>query len=237
MLARLEQRLNALRRQEQRKRKRKSPPQPLRREPGLKAAMGAVKGHGRTRLDRARLATLWRAASNVAHVPGMLAEVGTYRGGSAYFIAATFRAMLGHELPFVVIDTFEGHPRTKLSQQDEGQQAKPDMFASTSFEDVVQYLSRFQQITVRQGEFSQLAPTLPEQPYRFVHLDVDLYESTRGCIAYFAQRLSPGGVIVLDDYGKPSCPGVAPAVKEFLADSPGFQLWEFAKQAVLVKIS
>lgn len=231
LMAAILERITGLRRQ-QKKRFR----QPATTNPAFKAASGTIKRHGRTRLGRRRLATLWRAAMNAADVPGSLAEVGTYQGGSAYFIAATFRAMLGLELPFEVIDTFTGHPPEKRSARDLGQQNEPGMFTDTSFEDVVAYLSTFELITVHRGEFSRVAPTLPDQAYRFVHLDVDLYESTVDCLRYFAARLSPGGVIVVDDYGKPSCPGIEAAIMEFLAERSGFQLWEFEKQAALVNL-
>jgi len=45
--------------------------------------------------------------ANVASLDGHAAEIGTYRGGSAYFIAASFLQRLGYEVPMDVIDTFD----------------------------------------------------------------------------------------------------------------------------------
>ncbi|HJQ75446.1 MAG TPA: TylF/MycF/NovP-related O-methyltransferase [Gaiellaceae bacterium] len=214
-------------------------PKPDRRaslsDPAFQEAFAAIKGHDTTRLTRERLATLWRAAANVVAVPGAAAEIGSFQGGSAYFIAASFRGLLGEELPLEVIDTFEGHPQDKLSELDSPKQTEQIPFMDTSYEHVRDYLSAFARVTVHKGEFSRVAPTLPERAYRFVHVDTDLYEPTADCLRYFVPRLSPGGVIVLDDYGKSSCPGVEQATQEFLAGKSGFQLWDSHKQAVLVK--
>ena len=73
---------------------------------------------------------------------------------------------------------------------------------------------------------------------RLVHLDADLYESTKDCLAYFAPRIPPGGVIVLDDYDAPNCPGVRLAAEEFLAaDESSWQTWHpHTEQLVLIRI-
>lgn len=57
--------------------------------------------------------------------------------------------------------------------------------------------------------------TFPDEPaarYRFVHLDVDLYQPTRDGLDYFYPRLVPGGIIVCDDY---DWPGARKAIEEF----------------------
>jgi O-methyltransferase len=204
-------------------------------DPAFQAALSTIKDHDTTRLTRERLCTIWQAARNVASLDGAAAEIGSYRGGSAYFIAESFRQLLGREVPMEVIDTFEGHPPEKLSEQDADMHRDTSRFADTSYERVVEYLSPFELVTVHKGEFSRVAPGLPDQLYRLVHVDVDLYEPALDCLGYFAPRLVPGGVIVLDDYGSPSCPGIQRAAEEFLAATDGFQGWDYKKQLVLSK--
>ena len=173
---------------------------------------------------------------NTAALCGAAAEVGAYRGGSAYFIAGAYVAQLGHEVPVEVIDTFDGHPEDKLSEHDGDVHHKPKTFTQTSYERVREYLSAFEQVTVHQAEFSQIASSLPDREYGFVHLDVDLYESMIDCLRYFGPRLVPGGVIVPDDYGSPHAGGVRCAAEEYLAEADGFQSWHpHTKQLVLVR--
>ena len=202
----------------------------------FRAVRDEVKRHDRTKLDRNRLWVLWEAVRNTAALGGAAAEVGTYRGGSAWFIAAAFTELTGRAPPMDVIDTFEGHPQSQVGERDSHLYTNEDMFRDTSYADVVEYLAPFPQVTVHAGEFSAVAPRLSERSYRVVHLDVDLYEPTLDCLGFFGPRLVPAGVVVIDDYDKPSCPGIRQAAEEFLDGSAGFQSWNpRTKQLVLVK--
>ena len=46
--------------------------------------------------------------------------------------------------------------------------------------------------------FAKLAPLDPR--FAFVHIDANLFESTREACAFTLPRISPGGVVVFDDY-------------------------------------
>ncbi len=72
------------------------------------------------------------------------------------------------------------------------------------------------------------APDNPNR-YRFVHVDVDLYQPTLDSFEYFWPRLVPGGTMVCDDY---NWPGAKRAVETFCArvgvefgTSPFNQAW------------
>jgi hypothetical protein len=197
---------------------------------------GLVKGKGRTMLGRDRLWIFWQAVGNVAALDGAAAEIGTYRGGTAYFIASSFVERTGSEVPMEVIDTFEGHPAERLTDHDGDTHRDPALFKDTSYENVKEYLSPFERLTVHKGEFKSVKPTLPDQQYRLVHVDTDLYEPTSDCLDYFGDRLVHGGVIVVDDYVASDARGVRPAVDEYLAAHAGFQAWNpNTKQIVLVR--
>jgi O-methyltransferase len=205
-------------------------------DPQFTALADEVKAHGRTMLARKRLWMLWQCVGNVAPLEGGAAEIGAYQGGSAYFIAASFAVRLGHEVPMEVIDTFAGHPPDQLTDHDSPVHGDPAKFTSTSYESVAEYLGAFERLTVREGDFSRVADQLPDRAYRLVHVDVDLYAPALECLRYFGPRLVRGGIVVLDDYGKPTCPGIRLAAEEYLADG-GFQTWNaLTRQLVLVKL-
>ena len=42
----------------------------------------------------------------------------------------------------------------------------------------------------------------------FCHIDVDVYQSAHDACSFVWPRLSPGGVVVFDDYGFLGCEGV-----------------------------
>ena len=51
--------------------------------------------------------------------------------------------------------------------------------------------------------------------FSFVNMDVDLYSSTKEGLGFFYDRLTPGGILISDDYNSPAWPGVARAFREF----------------------
>jgi hypothetical protein len=52
----------------------------------------------------------------------------------------------------------------------------------------------------------------PRRRYRFVHIDVDLYQPTKDSLEYFFPQLADGGVVVTDDY---DWPGARQAFRDY----------------------
>jgi len=187
----------------------------------------------RTLLRYDALYVFWQVIHNLTAVPGQIAEIGAYRGGSAFFIASVCAtAAIGRDVPFDVFDTFEGHPENAVSEHDPDQQA--GHFNATSYDDVRAYLSRFAQVRVHKGDILTVLPGLGEAKYRLVHIDTDLYLPTKRCLEYFGPRVSSNGVIVLDDYGSGKCEGVRTAAGEYLDTNDGFQVWDLRTQQLLL---
>ena len=72
---------------------------------------------------------------------------------------------------------------------------------------------------------------MPEQ-IAFAFLDGDYYASIRDSLALVWPRLTPGAVIIVDDYANEKLPGAARAVDEWLATHPA-QLRVQASLAIL----
>jgi hypothetical protein len=188
----------------------------------------------RTLLGYDRLYTLWQAAANVAHLDLPSVEIGTYRGGSAALLAQALQLFGGQDRELHVVDTFEGHLDATLSEHDpQHQQGK---FKDVDEADVRRYLGSFPGVRVHKGDATTVVAGWPERRYALVHLDVDLYLPILGCLQYFGPRVADHGVIVVDDYEAPTCPGVSRAVREYLELTPVFQLWRLqVEQVVLIK--
>jgi O-methyltransferase len=69
-----------------------------------------------------------------------------------------------------------------------------------------------------------------------VHIDVDIYQSVSDCCAFFYPRMLAGAIMILDDYGFVTCPGVKPAVDAFLADKPETPVYLPTGQCMIVRI-
>ena len=69
----------------------------------------------------------------------------------------------------------------------------------------------------------------------FVHLDLDIYQSTLDALGFFYPRLTKGGILISHDYRRLSAPGVKKAFQEFFANKvePVVLLWD--TQCLIVK--
>jgi hypothetical protein len=136
-------------------------------------------------------------------------------------------------VPMHVFDTFRGHPAEALTEHDtfhgEGQ------FGSANYNKVAAYLSPFKLLQIHKGDVTALLVDLPESMYRFVHIDTNLYKPTIDCLEYFGRRLSPGGVIVVDDYTSKRSTGVPIAALEYLEKTDlRFHVWDTRTEQLLL---
>lgn len=162
------------------------------------------RARGHTLLSEDRLENIARLVRSVEHLEGDMAEVGTYKGGSAKIISDTSPCKWLH-----VFDTFQGIPEDDV--MDGGHKAGD--FA-TNHEEVRKYLELCK-VEYHIGPFPETTRTTPkDQRYCFVHLDGDTYQTTKAGLDFFLPRMVEGGVIVLDDYDWKACPGVRKAVEE-----------------------
>jgi hypothetical protein len=76
-------------------------------------------------------------------------------------------------------------------------------------------LEDFPGLNFHKGWIPQVLSEAPNTKYRFVHIDVDLYEPTIGAITYFFPKLVQGGIIICDDYGSLAWPGAKRAIDEY----------------------
>lgn len=158
---------------------------------------------------------------------GAMVECGCWKGLSSLMMCEALRA---HDPQFrgqdyFIFDSFEGlSPRRpedeimdeKVTTRDLIHNLDGHHFAAAEM-DVRNALQDFPEIEYIAGWLPQSLENQPERQYRFVHVDVDLYEPTHGCIEYFYPRLVTGGVLLCDDYGSLNWPGAKQAIDEFRA--------------------
>jgi len=174
---------------------------------------------------RDRLMHLTELLREATDVSGGVVECGCFQGLSSYVMCS----YLKHWNPrfdgggYHIFDSFQGlsEPTADDDIPDEWDNAanlrlmtQRGNFAA-SLQQVQVSLSAFSGITYHPGWIPLTFKSLPEARYRFVHVDVDLYDPTLDAFAYFYPRLSPGGIIASDDY---SWPGARTAIDEFCAE-------------------
>ena len=206
----------------------------LKKLPGFSGIASQVIEDQTTLLNYDRLYTLWQAVLHIPSPDSPLAEIGTYRGGSAKFIIETLKQNR-YENQFYIFDTFEGH--VLVDESVDGKH-RIGTFGDTSYEQVKSYLNS-PNATIYKGSFLDTAQQIEKMKnFGMVHIDVDVYPVTKFCLQFFADRTIPGSVIIVDDYGFITCKGAKKATDEFVHANPSFKLFHLLTgQALILKIS
>lgn len=176
-----------------------------------------VRDFKRTRVQWPRLAQLAAMARAVvrAGVPGDYAEFGTWRGGSLYVVAETWRR-LEQMRELLAFDSFAGLPPTAAR---DGAALHQGQFADVDVNEVRAFFAAkgLSRVRLVQGWFQETIGALDGRTLALAHIDCDTYDSTVAVLGRVWESLSPGGFLAVDDYGHPDCPGVTIAIEEFFA--------------------
>jgi Predicted O-methyltransferase len=177
--------------------------------------------------SQANINVIFSQLEQTQSVDGDIAECGVWRGRT---LASTALWLQQHSVRKHVFgfDSFSGFPDDAIAVDLEmgGEPYKykrHGAFADTSLELLIQKLARLglsEMVTLEAGWFSDSLPRHGNRRFSFVHLDCDVYQSYKECLEFFYPRMSPGGVVLFDEYNDPAWPGCNRAVDEFLSDKP-----------------
>jgi O-methyltransferase len=170
----------------------------------------AIRRH--TFVDVWRCHELWSLVGELRDVPGGFVEVGVWRGGTGALMAAR-AAGLGLEDTVHLCDTWKGVVKTgevDIYYRD----GKHDNASREIVERLITQLG-LGNVELLEGIFPEdTGDRIADRTFRLCHCDVDVYQSAKDVLEWVWPRLSPGGVVVFDDYGFPACPGVTKLVDE-----------------------
>jgi O-methyltransferase len=149
-----------------------------------------------------------------AGVPGDTVECGSFEGAGSWLICAS---NVGTSKIHHIFDSFEG--LSEPGAGDGSHWTRGGLAAGVGV--VSRNLAQFDgAFRLYKGWIPTRFPEVADKTFSFVHVDVDLEVPTADSIAFFYPRLSPGGVLVCDDYGSITCPGATRVFDEFMADKP-----------------
>ncbi len=195
------------------------------KEPDVLARIRTARRGRESLLSGNEAFTLYSLARAQAALGGEMAEVGVYQGCSARIISEASGGATLH-----LFDTFAGLPAPDADEHDRMRQGH----YAASLGSVQAYLADREDVAFYPGLFPKTAAPIADRKFSFVHLDVDLKSSTLGCLAFFYERMLPGGVILTHDYSY--LDGVRAAFTEFLADKRERAIELPTSQAMLVKL-
>ncbi|WP_348799471.1 TylF/MycF/NovP-related O-methyltransferase [Flavobacterium adhaerens] len=166
---------------------------------------------------------------NQNRLEGDIVECGVWKGGSVIACILTLKRLKSLEKKIWLFDTFEGmNQPTEFDLDLKGNIAAEKMktedvesswlWAKAEIEIVKNNISQFEypqdKVTFVKGpvEETLFSTELPEK-IALLRLDTDWYESTKVELEVLYERLVPGGVLIIDDYGHWN--GCKKAVDEF----------------------
>ncbi len=158
--------------------------------------------------------------------PLFAAQVGVYRGRSLALLASALNDAKV-DVTIAAFDSFAGLP--ELSDNDVKLagalllQRRRLLFSDTTRREVEAFLKPFNggaRFELHEGWLANTLPAAPERKYFFVNLSCKLHSSHMTALAYFYERLSPGGVMLFDDYLDKSYAMAKVAIDAFMADKP-----------------
>jgi O-methyltransferase len=150
---------------------------------------------------------------SVNAIAGAIVECGVWKGGSMGAVARTLLQLRDVKRDLYLFDTFEGMPEPGVEDVDySGKQASEilqeevGMRCSDAPLDQVKevlYGTGYpkERIHFVQGRVEETIPASAPDTISLLRLDTDWYSSTRHELVHLFPRLSPAGVIIIDDYG------------------------------------
>lgn len=138
-----------------------------------------------------------RAVQQAKTIPGDFVELGVYRGHTTKFVA-NYVGFSAWDKHWWLYDTFEGVP---ADQNDSGRALSAQSYGDPfSFEEVRDRFAPYGNITVTKGRVPEVFAAVCPETIAFIHIDLNNSTAEVGALDALYDRLSPGGVIVFDDF-------------------------------------
>lgn len=162
---------------------------------------------------------IYQLAKGVSNMTGDTAECGVFKGYGSWLI---LQAQDKKESTHHIFDSFEGVSEPSSVDNPEGPGSfiwkKHDM--AYPLEKVQEKFADYPNVNYYKGWIPDRFDEVKDRQFKFVHVDVDLYDPTLDSIKFFYDRMQTGGVILCDDYACGGTPGALKAVDDFLKDKP-----------------
>jgi hypothetical protein len=174
----------------------------------------------RTMTGPEKVASLIEATRYVVRnlIPGAVVECGVWRGGSMQAVAWTLLSLGDVERDLHLFDTFEGMPPPTADdtrETEDGVVSAEQLLATSDknsriwaiagLSDVRQAMAETgypaERVHFHPGLVEETTPGQAPDKIAILRLDTDWYSSTKHELDHLYERLSPGGVLILDDYG------------------------------------
>ncbi len=180
-------------------------------------------GFSHTMMGRRRLDSLHECLDRIRanNIPGDLMECGVWRGGGCILMAGYLKIHNDTGRQVIIADSFDGLPPSSHAE-DQGlvldKTAFPEL--AVSLDEVKSNFATYgllgENLTFLRGWFKDTLKHTQSDQIALLRLDGDLYESTMDALRALYDRVAPGGIVVIDDWG--AVAACRKAVEDFFAD-------------------
>lgn len=157
----------------------------------------------------------------VDEVPGDLIETGVWRGGAAILMRAVLEAYGDTTKSVYAADSFCGLPEPDATAYPADAESRfhEAKILAVSRDDVARNFDLYglldERVHFLEGWFKDTLPAMLGHTWSVIRLDGDMYESTMDALVNLYPGLSPGGFVIIDDYGYEPC---SQAVADYRAE-------------------
>lgn len=193
------------------------------------------------RFNLARFLTHYELFKKIAELPGVIVDLGVFRGASTFTWAKLCEIFCPTDARKVVygFDTFEGFPSLSAEDGPEdklqdvriggyfgGTTVERDLSLAQSAMNYDRHLKHVNRINFIKGDVSETIPEFVGSKgnglrIALLNLDVDLYEPTKVALEHFVPLMVRGGIIILDEYAVDTFGGESKAVDEYFINTFG----------------
>lgn len=141
--------------------------------------------------------TQW-AGSHAMKLDGDFVECGVNRG----FLSASVMAYLDFaahpDRRFHLIDTYSGLVEALITDEDVAAHRHP---YPDCYDFVVKAFKRYPNVNIVKGAVPEILPSVKVEKVAYLSIDMNCVQPEVAALEYYWPKLSPGGVVILDDYG------------------------------------
>jgi SAM-dependent methyltransferase len=177
----------------------------------------AIIGH----MSLSRFLGLYELYKKTLGVAGHIAEVGVYKGAGFLFFAKLIKIFESESLTQVHgFDWFKGMREDSIDFKVEVGSYKESFTRLNSLVKAqnLENMAFIHKMDVIQGMDSFLNENKHLQ-FKMIFLDAGTYDVVRAVLPLMWERLTPGGILVLDQYNHELSPGETMAIREFLPNA------------------
>ena len=169
----------------------------------------------------ARYLAIYDIFKSCMHVPGDLAEFGSWKGANILYLCKLLNIYSSYTHKEIhCFDTFEGLQLFDTNDHD-ASNFKDSFAGSLCYMESCLNLFEYNDLVhTHKGDIAETFPSLmqsrPELVFSLVYFDTDLYQPTATVLEYILERTFPGAKIVFDEWNDEWFPGEGVAANEFI---------------------